>query len=84
MKNVLSQVKPETEKIDQKMHQYNTIEFLPEKDKQESYNKTFYKNLEDLKIIDVPIDPEKKLFYHFETNTNASITSTITQIQVNS
>ena len=68
--------------LEQKLNKINTIEFLPDRDKMESYNKTFYKNLEEIKIINLPIDQEKKLFYNFETNSNASMTSTIHQIGV--
>ena len=70
--------------LDQKFHKIDNIDFLPEREKPDSYNKLFYKNLEEIKIIDLPIDQEKKLFYHFETNANASLTSTVSQITITS
>ena len=69
---------------EQKFHMIDKIEFLPDRAKLESYNREFYKNLEEIKIIDLPIDQNKKLFYHFETNDNARLTSNISQITVTS
>ena len=68
--------------LEKKFYELDNLEYLPEKEKLESYNKEFYKNLEDIKITDIQIEDDKKLFYHFETNINASLTSTISQITV--
>lgn len=68
--------------IDNRIYELNAIGMLPDRENLESYNKEFYKNLAEIKIIDLPIEKEKRLFYHFETNENACITSSISQIAV--
>ena len=83
MKNVTqADTKVSSNKLDHLIYELNTIGSLPEREKFESYNKEFYKNLNEIKIIDLPIEKEKRLFYRFETNENACLTSTISQISV--
>ena len=55
---------------------------MPEEGKMKSYNDEFYNTLSGLKFLSVTIPPDDKLFYHFEENKNASITSTTGQIFV--
>ena len=47
-----------------------------------SYNDEFYNTLSNLKFLSLTIPNENQLFYHFEKNNNASITSTTGQIFV--
>ena len=68
--------------LEKKLYDLDNLEYLPEKEKLKSYNKEFYKHLEEIKITDIQIEDDKKLFYHFETNINASLTSTVSQISV--
>lgn len=61
---------------------FDVLEELPEDAKLKSYNDEFYSTLSNLKFLSVTVPPEDKLFYHFEENKNASITSTTGQIFV--
>ena len=42
----------------------------------------FYSTLSNMKFLSLTVPPEDKLFYHFEKNNNASITSTAGQVFV--
>lgn len=61
---------------------FDVLDEMPEEGKMKSYNDEFYNTLSGLKYLSVTIPPENKLFYHFEENKNASITSTTGQIFV--
>lgn len=45
-----------------------------------SYNEEFYTSLKSLKFIKNPLPQEEKLFYHFEQNENASVSTTTGQL----
>ena len=61
---------------------YDVLDSLPEEQKMKSYNDEFYNTLSNLKFLSLTIPAENRLFYHFEKNNNASITSTAGQILV--
>ena len=61
---------------------FDVLDEMPEEGKMKSYNDEFYNTLSGLKFLSVTIPPDDKLFYHFEENKNASITSTTGQIFV--
>lgn len=45
-----------------------------------SYNEEFYTSLKSLKFIKNPLPQDEKLFYHFEQNENASVSTTTGQL----
>lgn len=45
-----------------------------------SYNEEFYTSLKTIKFIEKPLPQEDKLFYHFEQNENASVSTTTGQL----
>ena len=61
---------------------FDVLESMQEEQKFKSYNDEFYNTLSQLKFLSLTIPPENHLFYHFEKNNNASITSTAGQIFV--
>ena len=61
---------------------FDVLDSLPEDQKLKSYNDQFYSTLSGLKFLSLTIPPEDKLFYHFEKNNNASITSIAGQVNV--
>jgi len=61
---------------------FDVMDSLPEDQKLKSYNDEFYSTLSNMKFLSLTVPPEDKLFYHFEKNNNASITSTVGQIFV--
>ena len=61
---------------------FDVLESMQEEQKYKSYNDEFYNTLSQLKFLSLTIPPENHLFYHFEKNNNASITSTAGQIFV--
>ena len=58
---------------------FDVLDTLPEEEKLKSYNDEFYSTLSNMKFLSLTMLPEDKLFYHFEKNNNASITSTAGQ-----
>ena len=58
---------------------FDVLDTLPEEQKLKSYNDEFYSTLSNMKFLSITVPPEDKLFYHFEKNNNASITSTAGQ-----
>ncbi len=58
---------------------FDVLDSLPEEQKLKSYNDEFYSTLSGMKFLSLTVSPEDKLFYHFEKNNNASITSTAGQ-----
>ena len=61
---------------------FDVLDTIQEEQKYKSYNDEFYNTLSQLKFLSLTIPPENHLFYHFEKNNNASITSTTGQIFV--
>ena len=61
---------------------FDVLDTLPEEQKLKSYNDEFYSTLSNMKFLSLTIPQDDKLFYHFEKNNNASITSTTGQIFV--
>ena len=61
---------------------FDILDSIPEEQKLKSYNDEFYNTLSNLKFLSLTIPAENRLFYHFEKNNNASITSTAGQILV--
>jgi chromosome segregation ATPase len=61
---------------------FDVLDSLPEEQKLKSYNDEFYTTLSNMKFLSLTIPPEDKLFYHFEKNNNASITSIAGQVYV--
>ena len=61
---------------------FDVLDTIPEEQKYKSDNDEFYNTLSQLKFLSLTIPPENHLFYHFEKNNNASITSTTGQIFV--
>jgi hypothetical protein len=65
-----------------KIQGFDVLEKLPEEEKLSSYNEEFYTTLSNLKFLSCTIPQDDILFYHFETNKNASLTSSTAQCQV--
>ena len=61
---------------------FDVLDSMQEEQKLKSYNDEFYNTLSNLKFLSLTIPTENHLFYHFEKNNNASITSTAGQILV--
>ena len=61
---------------------FDVLDTLQEEQKMKSYNDEFYNTLSQLKFLSLTFPSEHHLFYHFEKNNNASITSTTGQIFV--
>ena len=61
---------------------FDVLDNVKEEQKMKSYNDEFYNTLSNLKFLSLTIPNENQLFYHFEKNNNASITSTTGQIFV--
>ena len=61
---------------------FDVLDNVQEEQKMKSYNDEFYNTLSNLKFLSLTIPNENQLFYHFEKNNNASITSTTGQIFV--
>ena len=61
---------------------FDVLDSMQEEQKVKSYNDEFYNTLSQLKFLSLTIPAENHLFYHFEKNNNASITSTAGQIFV--
>ena len=59
---------------------FDVLDNVQEEQKMKSYNDEFYNTLSNLKFLSLTIPNENQLFYHFEKNNNASITSTTGQI----
>jgi hypothetical protein len=78
-------MKPSLNKIElNKLPGFDILEKLPEEQMLKSYNEEFYSSLSTAKIMSLPIIPENnKLFYHFEQNENASVSTTTGQLLVN-
>lgn len=61
----------------------DNLERLPDSQTLKSYNEEYYNTLSNFKMINVPIENDYRLFYHFEQNENASISTTTGQLLVN-
>jgi len=58
------------------------LEKLPDDQMLKSYNEEFYGTLQKEKNLSVPLADDNKLFYNFEQNINASVSSTTGQLLV--
>lgn len=65
-----------------KMQGIDVLDKLAEGHTLKSYNEEYYNSLSNFKMINVPIELENKLFYHFEQNENASVSTTTGQLLV--
>jgi hypothetical protein len=65
-----------------KIHGLDILEKLPEPHNLKSYNEEYYNSLSNFKMINVPIENDQKLFYHYEHNENASVSTTTGQLLV--
>ena len=63
-----------------KLQGFDVLEKLPEEKAETSYNEQFYSSLSNMKFLSMTIPDENKLFYHFEQNENASVTTTTGQV----
>ena len=63
-----------------KLQGFDVLEKLPEEKLQSTYNEQFYSSLSNMKFLSMTIPDENKLFYHFETNENASVTTSTGQV----
>ena len=71
----------QTNKIEfNKLQGFDVLEKLPEERLTSTYNEQFYSSLSNMKFLSMTIPDENKLFYHFEQNENASVTTTTGQI----
>jgi hypothetical protein len=65
-----------------KMPGFDILEKLPESQSLKSYNKEYYNSLGGIKVVNYPVENNNKLFYHFEHNENASVSTSIGQFLV--
>jgi hypothetical protein len=66
-----------------KLPGFDILEKLPEEQMLKSYNEEFYNSLNNFKFMSLPVLPnEARLFYHFEQNENASVSTTTGQLLV--
>lgn len=63
-----------------KLQGFDVLEKLPAEKLQSTYNEQFYSSLSNMKFLSMTIPDENKLFYHFETNENASVTTSTGQV----
>ncbi|MCQ2819524.1 MAG: hypothetical protein MJ252_19855 [archaeon] len=63
-----------------KLQGFDVLEKLPDERMESTYNQEFYNSLSNLKFLSITIPEENKLFYHFEQNKNASVSTTTGQI----
>jgi hypothetical protein len=69
-----------------KLSGFDILEKLPEDQMLRSYNEEFYTSLNNVKIISLPVERDfdyDRLFYHFEQNDNASVSTNTYQLLVN-
>jgi hypothetical protein len=78
-------MKPSTNKIElNKLSGFDILEKLPEEQMLKSYNEEFYNTMSHVKITSLPLlNDYDRLFYHFEQNDNASVSTTTGQLLVN-
>ena len=62
---------------------FDILEKLPEGQVLKSYNEEYYNSLGGFKMINVPIENDSRLFYQFEHNENASVSTSTGQLLVN-
>lgn len=60
----------------------DVIDKIPDPKPTKSYNEEYFSSVAEIKMINVPIEKDNKLFYEFEFNENASISTTTGQINV--
>jgi hypothetical protein len=65
-----------------KMQGIDIMDKLAEGHTLKSYNEEYYNSLSNCRMINVQIDSDNKLFYHFEQNENASVSTTTGQLLV--
>jgi len=65
-----------------KLPGYEIMDKLPESQPIKSYNEEYYNTLTNFKMINIPIESDNKLFYNFEQNENASVSTTTGQLMV--
>jgi len=58
------------------------LDVIPEGQPLKSYNEEYYNSISEIKMINVPIEKDNKLFYQFEHNVNASVSTSAGQIIV--
>lgn len=75
-------MKPTSKSEFAKMPGFDLLEKLPEPQLLKSYNEEYYHSLGGYKMINVPIENDKRLFYQFEHNQNASVSTSTGQILV--
>ena len=74
--------KKESEIDYSKLQGFDILETLDDKKISDSYNEKFYESLDNLKFLSISIPKENKLFYNFQQNPNASITTSTQQCWV--
>jgi hypothetical protein len=65
-----------------KLSGFDVLEKLPEEQMLKSYNEEFYTSLTNYKFVSLTTPPDNRLFYHFEQNENASVSTTTGQLLV--
>jgi hypothetical protein len=66
-----------------KLPGFDILEKLPEEYMLRSYNEEFYNSISNAKIATLPLIPDyDRLFYQFEQNDNASISTNTGQLLV--
>jgi hypothetical protein len=65
-----------------KMQGIDIMDKLAEGHTLKSYNEEYYNSISNFRMINVPIESDNKLFYHFEQNENASVSTTTGQLLV--
>lgn len=63
-----------------KLQGFDVLDKLPEEKVMNTYNEQFYSSLSNMKFVSCTIPDENKLFYHFEQNENAPVSSTTIQV----
>lgn len=65
-----------------KLPGFDILEKLPEEQMLKSYNEEFYSSLSKFQFISLNAPLNDRLFYHFEQNENASVSTTTGQLLV--
>ncbi len=73
---------PNKTNLQQPFLKVDILEKLPEEELLKSYNEEFYGSLKKDKNLTAPLTDDNKLFYNFEQNFNASVSSTTGQLLV--
>ena len=63
-------------------YKFSVLEKIEEEQLLKGYNEEFFSYLMSYKMLNLPVENKNKLFFHFQQNQNASISTTTSQLLV--